>query len=485
MVTGIMACLCIVVIMTCASSFSVLVADDFSHASSIGVFRVPFREYLAASFRYACKVYKNWQGTYFAMFIQALLSPANNYGFSQLRIVMVANTLLFFAAFAFLIYSFTRSLGREAAYLRVVVIFLAFFCVCGYTVYPEIFFWFSGAASYTIPLSCLMIGLSLLYPGVDDRLPAGCMIGSILFGAMAMGGSLAVSGTGCYAAVLGCVYLLWSRRRLPIRHIIVTMVWVICAGVNAMAPGNYVRHGHIDDTGLHPITALISAVDMVADRGKYLIRHTRFVGVLIVAVILGIIAGRLVEHISGDSQTSSGDRISRVVIAVLGLITPVVGVFPVMLGAPGNDIAERCVFVMDLSILLSFLHLCLLIGVYSGRYISETKAWIAYALLAVMAIASMVVVDRGIGDITVLHVGRELAHGIYSDHFNECKDFIESMDRYEPGEDVRIPESEFPRYIENTYNFYLTDDPEEWVNVSFAEYYGFGSIMICPISASS
>ena len=76
-----------------ASSYSVLVADDFSHGNTVGVFHTSFWNYLVASFQYAVKEYLEWQGTYFSMFIQALLSPINNYGMRQLRCVMAVNSL--------------------------------------------------------------------------------------------------------------------------------------------------------------------------------------------------------------------------------------------------------------------------------------------------------------------------------------------------------------------------------------------------------
>ena len=78
------------------SSYSVLVADDFSHGLTVGTFNEPMFPYLLTSFKFVKKLYFDWSGMYFSMFMQALLSPINHYGFIQLRVVMACNALLFF-----------------------------------------------------------------------------------------------------------------------------------------------------------------------------------------------------------------------------------------------------------------------------------------------------------------------------------------------------------------------------------------------------
>ena len=74
-ITGLSIVMIIYMIITVvsASSFTVLVADDFSHGNGVG--HVSLSKYFKASVDYAIKEYKEWQGTYFSMFIQALLSP--------------------------------------------------------------------------------------------------------------------------------------------------------------------------------------------------------------------------------------------------------------------------------------------------------------------------------------------------------------------------------------------------------------------------
>ena len=148
--------------MTYAASFSVLVADDYSHGNGVGVFHVSFWEYLKASFIYSRRQFLEWQGSYFSMFIQALLSPINNYGFRQLRCVMSANALLFFTSVFLLSWKTLNLYNVKNVSVKLVIIAIVIFCFCGFQSYPQIFFWYSGATSYSLPLSILFIALTMI-----------------------------------------------------------------------------------------------------------------------------------------------------------------------------------------------------------------------------------------------------------------------------------------------------------------------------------
>ena len=52
-IVAILSILYMVITMVHAASYSVLVADDFSHGNGVGAFHVPFVEYLKASFAYS------------------------------------------------------------------------------------------------------------------------------------------------------------------------------------------------------------------------------------------------------------------------------------------------------------------------------------------------------------------------------------------------------------------------------------------------
>lgn len=103
-------------ILTVGAGYTVLIADDFAHGVRVGAYHVSFPSYLAASFRFVKDLYLNWQGTFFTMFLQAFLSPINNFGLAQLKAVMISNALLFFLSLLTLLWvslSFFRGGGGK------------------------------------------------------------------------------------------------------------------------------------------------------------------------------------------------------------------------------------------------------------------------------------------------------------------------------------------------------------------------------------
>ena len=70
------------------AGYTVLSGDDFTHGVRVGVFHVSLPAYFGASLLYVKDLYMDWQGTFFSMFLQAFLSPINNFGLAQLRAVI-------------------------------------------------------------------------------------------------------------------------------------------------------------------------------------------------------------------------------------------------------------------------------------------------------------------------------------------------------------------------------------------------------------
>ena len=149
-------------VITAGAGYTVLLGDDFTHGVRVGVFHASLPRYFAASLQYMKEIYLDWQGTYFAMFIQAFLSPINNFGMGQLRAVMMGNALFFFGALLLLVWNV---LGfalqeRKMLHLRLTVFTLVLFGVLNGQIFTEIFFWFSGATAYGIPFSVMLLSVS-------------------------------------------------------------------------------------------------------------------------------------------------------------------------------------------------------------------------------------------------------------------------------------------------------------------------------------
>ena len=463
----IIAMLFMIVTMTAAGSYSVLAADDFSHAVSIGLYNADFFSYLKASFTYAVKEYRQWQGTYFSMFIQALLSPINNFGTRQLRVVMTLNAISFFAAVIWFVYVSLKSFGIKDKMLLCILGFSVIFSLCGYEAYPQIFFWFSGATSYSFPLTVLLIGLSLSVM-MREKEGKGYAIACAAAGLIAMGGSLAVAGAGCYAMLLFCVYDILKEHRIPKKSGAVFLIYLAGAVINAAAPGNYLRYDMLDDTGLHPFAALSSAFIMTGRRWQFFLEKN-FVLILMIVFICGIAA-----KVTDDVKCSK----IQLLISAASLIAPVAAAFPVALGYSSEKIPNRCAFVIDAAIILSAANLMLHLGIFTAILLKE-KTLLAVTAGAALICAGCLLFDGyGLKDVKILDISGQLRAGIYQDHYYTCKDFLKRLGECEKGTDLKLSAADMPYEIDNCYNFYLIDDPDFWVNRAVADYYGFKGISV-------
>lgn len=131
-----------VYVIAASAGFTVLVGDDFTHGVRVGVFHAPFFQYFAASLQYMKEIYLDWQGTYFAMFLQALLSPINNFGLPQLKAVMILNVLLFAAALFGVIWAAFDFILKEKKMpqIRLTVFSIVLFSILDADIFTEIFF---------------------------------------------------------------------------------------------------------------------------------------------------------------------------------------------------------------------------------------------------------------------------------------------------------------------------------------------------------
>ncbi len=213
-----------------ASSYTVLVSDDFAHANGVGVLHTSFFPYLGYSAKYSIKEYMNWQGTYFSMFIQALLSPINGFGMRQLRLEMTLNALLFFGSLLFFESMVMKRIGIKEGYIKMVLLFLGTVPLCSFDFYFEVFTWFSGAVSYSIPLSLLLLGLTFFIQTEENKVCNATI--AAIFGVLAMGGSLTICGLGCFVAFLICVCGLIRRKVSTKKRIVILALWVMAAIAN-------------------------------------------------------------------------------------------------------------------------------------------------------------------------------------------------------------------------------------------------------------
>ena len=324
----------VIVVFSVGAGYTVFSGDDFTHGVRVGAFHVSLPQYFAASLLYVQDLYMDWQGTWFSMFLQAFLSPINNFGLPQLRAVMVGNALLFLVSLAVLLWaglSFfqTADAAKNLMPFKAVILTLFFLSVVNADVYAEIYFWFSGAVAYSMPFSLMLIALTLfLFISKKESSSRGkkvCVgIAAVLL-FLSSGGSLAVAGLGCYMALMLTAVFFLSTGKVSRYHLAVFAAGFAGALINAAAPGNFSRHDGTAGAGLHFGQAIAYTARMFAEESGRLFRETMLGLVFLVMIAAGV-------YLSGRCRIALREY---GVAAVFALPAGLVAYFPVALGYGG------------------------------------------------------------------------------------------------------------------------------------------------------
>lgn len=487
--------LTIIGVLTIASGYTVLIGDDFTHGVRVGAFHVSLPRYFAASLGYVRELYFDWQGTFFAMFLQAFLSPINNFGLPQLRAVMVGNALFFLLILLGTIWVGLSFLGegKENRSLRLVILTILFAAVTNADVYTEIYFWFSGAVAYSMPFSvCLTAVLLFLLmnketaresaePGNEadrdgtepERRGGRSMAkaarrkvrrtvaaGVLLF--LSSGGSLTVAGAGCYLVLL-LTFVFWLRdRRLSVSNLTVLAAGVSGALINAAAPGNYARHDGTAGAGLHVGKALINTARMFVEETGRLFRGTVLGLLFLVMIALGV-------YLAGKVRIAMREY---GLFTVFALAAGPVAEFPVALGYDAFSVPNRCYFIIDTLLVWSLLNLALFVGVCLHRMMGIAADGQTLSLMLYVCLAALVVTPLTLESLPLYRIARSVHNGSYREYREKCValyDYLEIC----PEQDVVL---NMPDYIVDFECFYLDSDPKGWVNQGIAAYYGKTSV---------
>ena len=457
-----------VYVITVGASYTVLLGDDFTHGVRVGVFHVPFFQYFAASLRYMKELYLDWQGTYFAMFIQAFLSPINNFGLLQMRIVMIFNALLFFGSLFGMIWAMSGYMVKEDREIpiRLTIFSVILFSILDADVFTEIFFWYSGAVAYTIPFSFALFAVMFFLVSNNNcystrkRVIFAGISAVLLF--LASGGSLAVAGTGCYMVLLLAVGFYLISGKISVRNIIVTAVGVAGALVNVAAPGNYARHAYGNGDSWQLFQTVKWTVRNVWGETERLTKETMFGVMLIAMFLMGIyLSHKLQTHFKVYG-----------IVSVLALGCGYVTAFPVALGYGGPYFPNRCYFILDVMLVLSLFNFAVFMGCFLDRWADlrgDRRVWV---VLLTVLFSSFILCPEALSESSLMAVAESGHNGSYRNYYEECVaiyDYLESCDE----DDVVL---RMPDYIDNFECFYFDEDESGWVNVGIAEYYHKNSV---------
>ena len=452
----------IIGIMTVASSYSVITNDDFDYAMQTGR-SVGFWQHILTSWKYVVMVYFNWQGTFFSEFLDSVLNPLLLGGFAEMKVFMTLNCLLVFASLIFLVFVLLEPFGKEYLAEKLVICGCVVFVVAEYNVFPEIFFWYTGAAVLSIPLSmaCFAFAAMVLAKRKDSK---GWSVASCIVGFLAAGGTLAVSGILCYAALMFVIYWWIRDKKIDRRSVVAFLFFFVSSLINAAAPGNFVRKEVEGGEGLSFFTGIKNTWIFFWGEMDTLVNVYNLLAILLILVACGVLLYR-------KQRTEDN---TWYITGVLSLLTPFICAFPVILGYGVPWVPNRCLFVFYVSLILSIGNAALIVGNVIGRVL-DTKKNYAAVLLVAMSMALMLISDFSPRSYRTVRVLKGLYDHVYQDNLRDTKELFAYLEEHK-GEDVELDVALTPEEIEYAYCFFLTDYEGDRVNNSVKRVFELNSI---------
>ena len=459
-----------------ASVYSVNQSDDYSHAMEIGRFHENFFTYLATSIVYMGRMYMGWAGNFFSMFLQGWLSPLNNCGAPQLGIVMFINAALFFGVFIWLIMFAARRMFATDRTCGLVITALVLFALMNYRCYYEIFYWFSGAVSYSFPLVFMYLSfiLGIMSLGKEKK-GRGLYIAALITGFLGAGGSLTLSGTGCFCYFLLAIYTRIAEGKLNKRTAGLFISVFAATLINVAAPGNLVRT-QTNGTGLSLMGAVKSTVSSTYTEYRWLFHDTSFLIIVFAFIFIGILNTEKVRlHRSAYYTTS-----------VLALFAPPVAILPVVMGYGMNFLANRTLFVIDQVVYLSLLNGALCLGTALPGILREKRGensngsddnrTIKHIFITLIAASAVFLCTNNYALRDMESVRTLLCdlNGTFSTYHDECAKLEAYFGSCE-GMDVIVDPSDVPEGPPNFSCLYLENS---WVNEGIAAYYKMNSLTL-------
>lgn len=434
------------------SAYTFYSADDFSVISDAGRYGT---NTIICALKYAVQCYFTWQGTYTSSFLMVFLSPLNGGGYVWLRAVMISNVLLFGGSLWVFVKGVCRSLNMDKINYQILFYSLCIIGVLAFQGWTEIFYWFTGAMVYSFPMSFCLLGAGIALQ--SNNIKGICVSALLMF--FSAGGSLEIAGIGCFV-LLGVCFVKWTLKKVEIKDYIIFGFAFLGALINTVAPGNYVRHAAIDDTGLHIGRALIFTVLEVARNVEELLFDTPCIFLVFVAGIIGASVGKRAHY----KKIRGGGT-----IVVLCIMAPFITYFPVFLGYSKLGVPNRCKFVETIVIILALM----IIGAISGHAVNEKINLLRIGKLCIGVVVLLIIISSlnpswRLSQLVPAQMWERIADGSYKNYYEEIKEIYDLVEN-DTNENVFI--YNIPEEISLFPVLRLQDDMSYWVNIGVADYF--------------
>ena len=328
-------------------------ADDFANA--LGWMNESGNRLLYL-FRNMARIYMGVQGTYFGNFLLGI--PVYYlFGMTGLRLWIVFMATLFFVSCFLLVRAFTQLIDFRSE-IRQMSVFLiltvGLFYLLGTNLLGEVFFWFTGVQVYLVPLCMLLLSVTCYLRYKLTSRVKFVVLGSVA-AFLAAGGALNIASLLCAVYLFGILYDFIILKKSD-KSIIMALVALAGALLNALAPGNFVRHTAYD-TGLNLSGAFVKTVF----RAGYAVFTDFRSGFLLAVVLITFLFGYKYLKNSTFQFRCPG------LITLYALFAVFITDFPIVMGYASTRIGPRGEFVEHLAITMFFMLTALYWGAWSAK----------------------------------------------------------------------------------------------------------------------
>jgi hypothetical protein len=151
-----------------------------------------------------------------------------------------------------------------------------------------------------------------------------------------------------------------------------------------------------------------------------------------------------------------------------------VTVFPVCLGYSSTDLANRCEFVLVVSIVFALMSIAISIGYLIGQRTERVFGQRSIIVIVLFWVAvSCVNLDWRINETVLFKMYSQVIKGEFKQYYAKCRE-IYGLIESDMNSDVFI--YEFPEEIDNYYCLGISEDMTWWYNSAMAHFYGKNTV---------
>ena len=405
-----------------------------------------------------------WQGTYTSVFLLYFINPLSSFSLTRLRAILFLIVLSCIVGLVLVINMILDYLAIQKKY-SIYFLNLLVMPMLLSKEYGEVYLWFTGALVYLLPVFFMFFGLTCLLLGNKYNKLLYYFIAGIFYVLMG-GGVLQVVGLGVLQILILLLIDCIRYKTVNKYFLYVFVVALLAAVVNACAPGNFARHTLIDSSPINIWKTLSNTILAVSQESEILLKETY----LLVALVLALLLGCKIRN-----------KFSKMILCIgtiCLLMLPIITAFPVVMGYSSGGIeafTNRCLFVLDMSLIASYVCIAVIIGNCFGNYLLKFNSC-NFAITCVM-FAFILFFSKGefISQSIPMVINSNFQNELIQNYTSTWENIFDAI-RYNESDDVVI-ENDI-RFVTGCTDMMLSEDTADWVNQDVARYFNKNTVSL-------